>query len=85
MDVHHILWECPATLTFRFNCFKKLYVEETNRIMGAEYKYQIKPNELSEFLKKLEELDFNWLIEANQASLPQAMLSEAPPLTCKPS
>ena len=47
--------------------------------MGAEYKYQIKPNELSEFLKKLEELDFSWLLEANEASLTQAMPSEDPP------
>ena len=47
--------------------------------MGAEYKYQIKPNELLEFLKKLEDLDFKWLIEADEASLSQAMPSEAPP------
>ena len=79
MNSHHILWECPSTGTFRFTCFKKLYVEKTNSIMGAEYKYQIKPNELLEFLKKLEDLDFKWLIEANEASLSQAMPSEAPP------
>ena len=53
--------------------------------MGAEYKYQLKPNELLEFLQKLDGLEkFKWLNEANDASLPQAMLSEAP-LTCKPS
>ena len=79
MNVHHILWECPATLTFRFNCFKKLKAEESNSIMGAEYKYKIKPNELSEFLKNIEELDFSWLQEANEASLTQAMPSEDPP------
>ena len=79
MNVHHILWECPAALTFRFHCFKKLKVEESNSIMGAEYKYKIKPNELSEFLKNLEELDFSWLQEADEASLNQAMPSEDPP------
>ena len=47
--------------------------------MGAEYKYQIKPDELLEFLKKLEELNFSWLLEANEASLNQAMPSEGPP------
>ena len=47
--------------------------------MGAKFKYKIKPNELSEFLKKLEELDFSWLPEANEASLPQAMPSENHP------
>ena len=47
--------------------------------MGAEYKYKIKPNELSEFLKNIEELDFSWLQEASEASLNQAMPSEDPP------
>ena len=48
--------------------------------MGAEYIYKIKPNELLNFLQKLDGLEnFNWLNEANEASLPNAMLSEAPP------
>ena len=35
----------------------------------------------SEFLKKLEELNFSWIHEASEASLLQAMPSEGPPNT----
>ena len=60
--------EMSSNLDFWFTCFKKLFVEESNSIMGAEYIYKIKPNELSDFLHKLDGLEnFRWL-EANEAS-----------------
>ena len=56
MNSHHIIFECEALEGIRRNSFKKL-IEPDTLEQGPEnpqeYKYNIKPKELVQFLKNI--------------------------------